>query len=278
MNPLSFRQEKARWLASLYQSAKIEAIALSGSSARGGVDEWSDLELAVFWREPPESDERNSPLCATGGIVSRSATPKWEYFWGVDNFKAGSLCVDVVHNLSGTFDKLVKDVVEDFDTSVKKQEVVAVAASFAPLAGQSYLDSLRERCSVYHPQFQTKVLANLEFTHPTILAMHAERRDALPFRQRINQSVTDLLVGLSALNGRYFPGAKRTRWLTESLERKPANLHSRIELALAGRYEESLAAYTALVEEVILMDPALLAGAATKWRASPRREKILTGR
>jgi predicted nucleotidyltransferase len=54
-----WRQEVAIQVAQKYQSnPNITAIMLGGSTARGHTDKYSDIELGVFWNQPPTEEER----------------------------------------------------------------------------------------------------------------------------------------------------------------------------------------------------------------------------
>ncbi|HET8850941.1 MAG TPA: nucleotidyltransferase domain-containing protein [Ktedonobacteraceae bacterium] len=59
-------QEESRWREALAQqiasharaNPKVAALVVEGSVARGYADGFSDLDLAVFWAEPPTAKER----------------------------------------------------------------------------------------------------------------------------------------------------------------------------------------------------------------------------
>lgn len=51
------------------ESAKVVATALGGSVARGWADEFSDVEVFVFWQQHPSDDERVSAVERSGGSV-----------------------------------------------------------------------------------------------------------------------------------------------------------------------------------------------------------------
>ena len=53
-NASKWRLELVSPIASLYaKNLKVAAVIVSGSTARGHADKYSDIEIGVFWKEPP---------------------------------------------------------------------------------------------------------------------------------------------------------------------------------------------------------------------------------
>ena len=46
---------------------KVRAVLLAGSVARGTADHFSDIEIDVFWAEPPSDDERRRRSSVSAG-------------------------------------------------------------------------------------------------------------------------------------------------------------------------------------------------------------------
>src|SRR5260370_38885346 len=107
-------QEESRWRYGLAQqiashahaNPKVAAVLVEGSVARGDADRFSDLDLAVFWAEPPTVQERRD-------IVIRSArrdrrpwpSPRESAGWGRQNVRAGG-ALDVGHTTAPPTDPL----------------------------------------------------------------------------------------------------------------------------------------------------------------------------
>jgi predicted nucleotidyltransferase len=64
MNSASqWRQEFARRIAPAYAAnPNVAAIVLGGSSARGHADRYSDIEIGIFWHQPPTEAERQAAV------------------------------------------------------------------------------------------------------------------------------------------------------------------------------------------------------------------------
>lgn len=70
---LNWRRRVGEGVAMAYdESSKVAATALGGSVARGWADEFSDVEVFVFWNEAPTSAERTSAVHRSGGSVDVS--------------------------------------------------------------------------------------------------------------------------------------------------------------------------------------------------------------
>jgi len=259
LNATEARRKAAEWLASYYPSTEnLEAIAISGSTARGGADDWSDIELAMFWKQAPAEDMRLDPIQKAGGVISRKVIADSDYFFAVENFKVGDMCFDVVHNLSARFFSLIEQVVSRNDINPKKQEVVAMASSFVGLRGEALVNTFQDRSKPYSDVFQKKVLENLEFPTPNQFNMHSERRDTIAFQKCLTNGVEQVLQALCAINRRYYPGSKRAHWLVDSLEQKPDDLLSKMEQAFFGDYNHSKKIFESLVGETLELFPKAL--------------------
>lgn len=230
---------------------KVEAIAVSGSTARGGCDEWSDLEIAIFWKIPPTLKVRNEVIEKLDGKVVRQITPETENFFAVDNIEVESMSVDVIHNVSDIFLKLVEDVVMNEDVSFKKQEVVAVANSFLPVYGVEFIQSLREKTKKYTQSYQLRNFNQIIPPRISLLKIYNERGDFVPFNKELILGVESLLKMLCSVNKVYYPGSKRSKWLIEFLELKPINLLERLNEVFCIRDNKSIELLEALSLEVI---------------------------
>ena len=68
--PTKSRRALAAQVAAHYaDSPKVAAIVMAGSIARGWADRHSDIELDVYWSEPPEDTDRMAPIHSAGGKI-----------------------------------------------------------------------------------------------------------------------------------------------------------------------------------------------------------------
>ena len=67
-------RQVAAYIASVYAThPAVRAVLLGGSIARGWGDRYSDLEIGVFWQEPPADQDRKDALHAQTSC-SRAST------------------------------------------------------------------------------------------------------------------------------------------------------------------------------------------------------------
>ena len=67
-----WRKELVKPVAEVYQAnPHVDAIILGGSTARNHADQFSDIEIGVFWHQPPTDKERDELAKRTGADVLR---------------------------------------------------------------------------------------------------------------------------------------------------------------------------------------------------------------
>jgi hypothetical protein len=73
MNSASqWRQSFAQQIAPIYAAnPHVAAVILGGSTARGHADRYSDIEVGVFWHQPPSDADRKSAANAIPGDLVR---------------------------------------------------------------------------------------------------------------------------------------------------------------------------------------------------------------
>lgn len=230
---------------------QIAAIAISGSTARGGVDNYSDLEIAFFWKEEPGLNERTEAINRLSGEITRQITPDIDLFFGVDNFNLKDLAVDIVHNLLPKFTRMIDDVISKVDIDLKRQALMAITSSFYPLYGEDEVQKLKENVSFYANDYQRKVFLETKLPNLGVLKLHASRKDFVPYYRHLSKGIISLLSVLCALNKVYFPGEKRVGYLIGQLKITPDSLHKRVEKIYQSDYAESILQLEELTQEIV---------------------------
>src|SRR5262245_27178906 len=107
---MSWRMDVARRAAAVYaENPDVAAGGVAGSVGAGIADEWSDLELDVYWHTPPTDVDRRRPIERLGGSVERFwAYSEEEEEWGEEYSldDAGGLGVGISSFLVGTAERL----------------------------------------------------------------------------------------------------------------------------------------------------------------------------
>src|SRR5260370_18333055 len=119
-------QEESRWRYALAEQIasrshaipKVAAVLVEGSVARGYADHFSDIDLAVFWAEPPTAQERRDIVKRAGGSY-RHPWPSHseEAGWETRNVREG-VAIDVRHTPVKATDRLQAAVLEHADPSL----------------------------------------------------------------------------------------------------------------------------------------------------------------
>src|SRR2546421_4403576 len=88
----------AQQLAPYYRAnPKVAAVTVEGSVARGYADRFSDIDLVVFWSEPPTEKERRDIIKrARGRHVQLFPSHEDEPCWS-DSYDVGAGAIDVRH-------------------------------------------------------------------------------------------------------------------------------------------------------------------------------------
>lgn len=262
MNPDSlWRYEVACKLAPLYAAnPHVAAVILGGSTARGHADKYSDLEIGVFWYQPPTDDERRAVVeAADADLIRLYPYDVGECVWS-DDFMIGrldpetpksGLLVEVVNHTVDFIACTVDAVIQEYDPNELKQNLVAVIDHGIPLAGDGIIADWKSQVSVYPRELAVAVInRHATINHFWRWEMWLARGDnRMMLSQAFNQVQYKIMRLLLALNRTYYYGFK---WLDEMIagfEVAPENFSSRFKRILRLEPAESAQTLSALVED-----------------------------
>lgn len=228
--------EPSRWRFAIAQriaavtavNPKVAAVLLGGSVPLGYADRFSDLELYVFWADPPFDDDRAAAIALAGGSVlrlrPRNESEEWSDVYIVDGVR-----VDGSHFTVESIDRIAADVLERFDTTFGKQVLLWTFAQGVPLHGEPVITRWRDRAAHYPDGLMTAMVReNIEFGSRSMLLMLVERNDPLPLYKRMAEESIKILRVCLGLNRIYDPGIK---WLHHTVARfrlAPRDLEPRL--------------------------------------------------
>ncbi len=242
-----WRYALAQQLASHYcANPKVAAVIVEGSVTRGYADRSSDIDLAVFWTEPPAEKERRDIIKLAGGR-------RWQLFpynreeacWP-EEFEVTGVTIDVRHVSVEATERILADVLERCDPSLAKQQHIAALLSALPLSDPSAFTRWQQRAKAYpHELAVAMVRAHLLFRPGWEQEMLAERNDLLALYESFCTIEKHLLLVLMGLNRIYYPGFRWVDRLIEQMPITPLNLAPRFKQAfgivsidpLAGVYQ-----------------------------------------
>lgn len=242
-----WRYALAQQLASHYcANPKVADVIVEGSVTRGYADRFSDIDLAVFWTEPPAEKERRDIIKHTGGRrLQLFPYNREEAYWS-EEFEVTGVTIDVRHVGVEATERILAEVLERCDPSLAKQQRIAALLSALPLSDPSVLTRWQQRAKVYpHELAVAMVRAHLLFRPGWEQEMLAERNDLLALYESFCTIEKHLLLVLMGLNRIYYPGFRWVDRLIEQMPIAPLNLAPRFKQAfgivsidpLAGVYQ-----------------------------------------
>jgi hypothetical protein len=235
---------------------RVAAVLLGGSAARGHADRYSDLELAVLWREPPTEADRAAAISAAGGdLVTLYPVEAgvWSDAWKIgrrDDVPFTGIEVDMSHCLVDTVEQVLHDVVERCDPDPEKQLIVGGILHAIPLHGSGLAERWQQRAARYPDDLRLAVVrAHAQIEGLWRLDAYAARDNPVAGHQVLTAAHEDLLHVLLGLNRVYFSGFKSLAAVVPELPIAPPDLLERIRASYPLEAGRSRAQLTALVEE-----------------------------
>jgi hypothetical protein len=209
---------------------KVRTVAALGSLARGDVDRYSDLDLGIFWSEPPTEKERRDIIMRSGGRRGPHFPARKEKGWWSDTYEVGGITLDIRHMLVETMEHLLTDVLEHADPALAKQQCIAALLTALPLFNSSELTRWQQRAAAYPGALGVAMVrAYITFRPAIEQEMLAQRHDLLVLYESFCTVQKHLLLVLMGLNHLYFPGFQWIERLMEQMQLAPPNLAVRCQ-------------------------------------------------
>lgn len=243
----------AKRAAAIYiENPIVESVLLGGSVARGLHDEFSDIELFIFWKEAPADRDRKEPIARLVGMqldFHPFEDKEWAETYIVENIK-----LEISSFLSSTAIQYIEDVTAKFETDYDKQVLLATIQDGVPLEGIKPILKLKQQIEQY-----PKDLARAMIQENAELGSRWQNREALVARHdwlmlyQTFVAVEIKLMGiLFALNGE-FVHHPAFKWQNHSLGKMnilPENSSERFASVLLGDPQESVKVLEELVSEI----------------------------
>ena len=239
----NWRISLARHVGSAYQeSEKVSSVLIGGSVALGVDDKYSDLDLIVFWDQPPSESDREKAVLRSGGIVDvnwsdppTNAQLKskllgssgrigqiWPYEsneWS-DHFYIGDVNIGVSGFLSSTVSQYLKEISGENDISDDMQIIISAIVEGTPLSGIEVIEVWKEAAANF-PESLARILINKAIAYDdswSACDVFAERHNRFVLQGLISHMADKVVRALLALNGIYLPDP-RHKWLDFYSER-----------------------------------------------------------
>ncbi len=275
-----WRQAVAQKVAARYaENPKVSAVALAGSVARGWADRHSDIELDVYWHEPPTDDDRlrivtgagrtidifwaNPPSEAqyqqifrrTGGHLSQL----WPYEDGEwsEHYYVHGVNIGISGFLTTTTEGYLADVLQRYTTDDEPQIRLAAIRHGVALHGADLIERWQTR-AVRFPRPLAVALVSQQLARDEAWwasDMWVERGAHLALMNLFVHIQEKLLRILLALNRIYLPDP-RFKWasqLMEGMKIKPPDLASRLEQAFQWEPAVGVAEMQQLIHQTLAL-------------------------
>ncbi|ALQ67498.1 DUF4037 domain-containing protein [Bacillus thuringiensis] len=248
-------KEKAIEMSEIYrENPKVEAVILAGSVARKLEDEHSDIELHILWSAPLEDEDRKGPISHIGGTIL-SYHPYEDEEWSETYLTKEGIKLEISNFLIETVEKVISDVVDQYDISYEKQCIVSSIHDGVSLYGEEKVNELKDRVVSYPEK-----LAEQMISENLWLSNRWHNREALLKRKdwlmlydvicEVQRNIFGVLFGLN----RMYVHHPAFKWMLNNVERmsiKPENLYERMGNTLIGKPEYSVQELEVLIEEVL---------------------------
>lgn len=275
-------------IAELYQVYEEVAIVLTvGSLANDFADQFSDLDLVIYWHTAPTMAQRKIVAEKMRGFVTEmSQSPPetdpaqfmWEDVFYVGGERSTGLKIDLNHVLLTGLAKMINDVIIEHEHNYHKYvDVYSLKRSYVHFGEDilaSYIDQIAE-CPLV---LSEKIIRDyLKILPKSSYKMLASRADWLFYNQIMTRASEAILFMLYGLN-RDFPPVrfKHIYRLPDELTLKPANLLERLTFILRGDPSTALETLTVLINETYdLIDiyfPQIDTSSAREWFNQGRAE------
>lgn len=244
----------ARRLAPVYAAGDgCAAVIVGGSVARGWSDGHSDLELGMFWRAIPAEDERRRLAVRAGARDVRVFRPGLDTGMANEDCTVDGLKIDLVHAAIDTIDTILDDVVNRYDPTLWKHEVVSTLLSAIPLVGAELLATWQSWITYPRELARIMIRENMVFGPRVFLETLARRGDFLLLRTLLGRIERQLLGILLALNRVFTPSwtGKWTPRIVDLLTVKPPDFLERARRVWFLPDSAAIAEAHALIEETL---------------------------
>jgi len=236
----------ARELGPIYSGdPRVRAVMAGGSVARGCGDEYSDLEIGVFWDAPPSEEDRRDAVRRMGGEVWKfdpSGGDRASEHIGLSEATVGSrryrgtAMVSPVHITVGTAEEWIGALIDDLDTDPQKYELAAAVRYGVPIYGHDLLRRWQEKAASFPERLAVKLVQQNLWLGPWFnRAAYVARDDHLVTAQNMVWMQQGMVNVLAALNREYLPSMEH-KWvsrLLEGLAIKPDDCEARLRATFA---------------------------------------------
>lgn len=273
--PLTMNQA-SRWRFALAErvgrayaaNPKARVVMVAGSTGRGTADRYSDLELDIYWSEPPSDGERRTAVERSGGTLLE-LYPYEEDEWA-EEISLHGFHMHTSTFLVATMEHYLREVLENSSTAHNPQMRLSSLLHAKTLVGEDLVARWRKRAIAYPPALAEAVVReHLAFGRLGYsAAVFAARGDLLPLYDIFCETEREILWVLLGLNCLYLPtpSFKQADELIAEMRLAPPDLARRLKQVFRLPPADGVAALSGLCEQVFALVETHLPGVDTAQR------------
>jgi len=253
-NEITKRRALAEIVAPAYAvNPKVAGVLLAGSVARDLADQFSDIEIDIFWHAPPTDEDRSAPIERAGWQPVYRHVDENEW---ADGFLIAGVKVDTSQFLVGTLDRWLDDVIVRADTEPEYQVRITAIQHGQPLYGAELIERWRAKTAEYPAALAHAMVAEYSGFRPSyLLEMLAARDDVLLLHQDLVAAEQLILSVLMGVNRMYAPHPyhKWLDWEVGQLKIAPPDLNCRLRRILHTEPRMAVDQLHQLIEETFAL-------------------------
>lgn len=245
----------ARRVAEPFVAAGAQAVLLAGSAAEGSSDEFSDVDLVLFYDELPAAKAFDDARASVGAADVYHLGGSHEQGYLLEQFRVDGVACQFVHQTFDAWDAQSRTVLVDLDVASPVQKALSGLHAGLPLHGEASIDGMRERARYGDELQRAMVEGHLQFFPLWRLQESLSRRDALLWQHaELVTALQNLLAVLAGVHRVFFSTfqLKKMRALVALFgDDAPMKLAERIEDALVAPADEAAYELERLVAETL---------------------------
>lgn len=266
-----WRFRLARHIAAAYAAdPNAEVVMIAGSVGRGASDRFSDIEIDVYYAQPPSDRARQAAVARAGAtLLDMDQDPdEWAEELGFGSFHAATSTF-----LVATMERYLSQTLEAGQTAPLAQARIHSLLHSIPIKGSGLVERWRDRAAHYPDTLAHAMLAeHLDQRRFWYAAdMLAARNDVLLLHDVLLDAARKLVWALHGLNRRYAMTPENVKWLDETiagLPAKPPDFGNRLKQLMRLQPADAVAAMAELIEETL----ALVEAHEPEFSTAPFRE------
>ncbi len=226
----------------------VRAIVVAGSVARNYADEYSDLELPIFWDALPDDTKRHAIV----HNLNASFLYTYDGPSAEDQLLINGVQVDLWHISVAHQEAIIKAVLEGRHLDLGSLNAMDTVRSCIPLYGHEIIEEWKKQAQAYPEGLARQIIqehiASFRIAELFILAA---RDNPTAFYGQLSYLHQEMFLVLLALNHSYFPTFKWLFRVLETMQVEPEDIDRRLRRAFTLPYLEAIADTRQLLEETL---------------------------